>query len=449
MSDKYPADWVQMQVQKVISKSFCGHSPTCEERPIKSEKEWGILKTTAITWNGWNESAHKVPPPKYWENERTEVKEGDVLVTKAGPRHRVGVVVHVQSTKPHLMVSGKMIGLRPRQELVLPRILAAALSLRDPQVFLDHRSTGMAESQVNFNNDVLHTASIVLPTMPEQHAIVDILDTVDKAIQQTETVLAKLQQVKAGRLHDLLTYGLDENGELRDPIRHPEKFMDSPLGLIPEGWFSHHLRDVLIKKPSNGYSPKETASFSGFFVLGLGCLTADGFKASQLKPINRSDVHPENILHDGDLLLSRANTLQLVALPGIFRDIGYTCTYPDLMMRLAPKPHLLPQYLELVIRYSKLRNHLICNANGTSASMVKINAATVINSPIVYPDRLEQERVLESITSFNEKLTITELENEKLKVVKQGLMHDLLTGTVRVPQHLQPDKATVSDTQKV
>jgi type I restriction enzyme, S subunit len=236
MSDKYPVEWVQTQVQKVISKSFCGHSPTCEERPIKNEKEWGILKTTAITWNGWNENAHKVPPPKYWKNESTEVKEGDVLVTKAGPRHRVGGVVHVQSTKPHLMVSGKMIGLRPRQELVLPRILAAALSLRDPQVFLDHRSTGMAESQVNFNNDVLHTASIVLPTMPEQIAIVDILGTVDKAIRQNEAVIDKLRQVKAGMLHDLLTRGLDENGELRDPIRHPDQFKDSIFGKIPLTW---------------------------------------------------------------------------------------------------------------------------------------------------------------------------------------------------------------------
>ena len=46
-------------------------------------------------------------------------------------------------------------------------------------------------------------------------------------------MIAKLRQVKAGMLHDLLTRGLDENGELRDPIRHPEQFKDSPLGGFP------------------------------------------------------------------------------------------------------------------------------------------------------------------------------------------------------------------------
>ena len=92
MCDIFPDSWNHTQVKNVIIKLFCGHSPTCEERRIANNDEWGILKTTAITWNGWNENAHKVPPPKYWGNEKIEVKKGDVLVTKAGPRHRVGVV---------------------------------------------------------------------------------------------------------------------------------------------------------------------------------------------------------------------------------------------------------------------------------------------------------------------------------------------------------------------
>ena len=209
------------------------------------------------------------------------------------------------------------------------------------------------------------------------------------------------------------------------------------MGQIPKEWVSQQMSDVLMKKPSNGFSPKDTASFTGYFVLGLGCLTAEGFKDIQLKPIDPADVHSENIVRDGDLLLSRANTLQLVALPGIFKDVGYICTYPDLMMRLIPKPHLLPEFLELVLRYSRLRNHLVCNANGTSASMMKINATTVMNSPIMYPHLPEQERILQTITSSNAVLAKAQLESDKLKSIKQGLMHDLLTGRVRVPPPLQ------------
>ena len=53
-------------------------------------------------------------------------------------------------------------------------------------------------------------------------------------IRHTEQVIAKLQQMKQGLLHDLLTRGIDDNGELRDPVRHPEQFKDSPLGRIPK-----------------------------------------------------------------------------------------------------------------------------------------------------------------------------------------------------------------------
>ena len=67
-----------------------------------------------------------------------------------------------------------------------------------------------------------------------------MLDTVDEAIAKTEAVIAKLKQVRAGLLHDLLTRGLDEHGQLRDPIAHPEQFQDSPLGRIPRGVAMSH-----------------------------------------------------------------------------------------------------------------------------------------------------------------------------------------------------------------
>jgi type I restriction enzyme, S subunit len=75
-----------------------------------------------------------------------------------------------------------------------------------------------------------------VPPLPEQRRIAEVLDAADVAIRQTEALVAKLKQMKQGLLHDLLTRGLDENGELRDPVAHPEQFKDSPLGRIPRGW---------------------------------------------------------------------------------------------------------------------------------------------------------------------------------------------------------------------
>ena len=99
------------------------------------------------------------------------------------------------------------------------------------------------------------------PTVEEQRRIADILDAADAAIRQTEAVIAKLRQMKAGLLHDLLTRGLDEQGRLRDPAAHPEQFKDSPLGRIPKEW---EICDVLSefevrqRAPRVGTPPPET-----------------------------------------------------------------------------------------------------------------------------------------------------------------------------------------------
>jgi hypothetical protein len=55
---------------------------------------------------------------------------------------------------------------------------------------------------------------------------------------------------------------------------------------------------------------------------------------------------------------------------------------------------------------------------------------------IAYPELLEQERILVAIFSFNEKLSVLQQEHDKLISLKHGLMHDLLTGTIRVSASL-------------
>ncbi len=158
-----------------------------------SGSEWGLLKTTAATWSGWNQNAHKVPPPEYWGQTRLEVQRDDVIITKAGPRNRVGVVVHVPQTRPRLMVSGKMVLLRPDRSRVVPRLLADVLASSPSQKYLDDRTTGMAEAQTNFANSALLNTPLRLPPLEEQRRIAEILDTIDESTQAAERVIAKLR----------------------------------------------------------------------------------------------------------------------------------------------------------------------------------------------------------------------------------------------------------------
>jgi type I restriction enzyme M protein len=193
----YTGEWENFRVADVIEKHFCGPSPTCEERNIQGGVEWGVLKTTAITWDdGWDWKQHKTLPEKFWNQPNKKVQYGDVLVTKAGPRHRVGVVVWVDYVPERIIVSGKMIGLRPIKSMVHPAILVEAISSKETQLFLNQRTAGMAEAQVNFPNSAILEAPIRLPPHEEGIAIAEILLDVDSEISAREELQEKIKAVR-------------------------------------------------------------------------------------------------------------------------------------------------------------------------------------------------------------------------------------------------------------
>ena len=54
--------------------------------------------------------------------------------------------------------------------------------------------------------------------------------TVDEEIEQTEALIAKTRQIKAGLTHDLFTRGVTPDGQLRPPRSEVAVYKESPLG---------------------------------------------------------------------------------------------------------------------------------------------------------------------------------------------------------------------------
>jgi len=105
---------------------------------------------------------------------------------------------------------------------------------------------------------IIEAIPIALPEIDEQQKIAQVLDTIDNLITLTERHTAKLKQAKAGLLHDLLTRGIDENGELRDPIAHPERFKETAIGLIPSDWELQPFRKYTL---SSAFGPRFSSDF--------------------------------------------------------------------------------------------------------------------------------------------------------------------------------------------
>jgi type I restriction enzyme S subunit len=282
--------------------------------------------------------------------------------------------------------------------------------------------------------------SVTIPKFPkpEQTKIAEILSTVDRAIEQTEALIAKQQRLKTGLMQDLLTRGIDEHGNLRSEQTY--KFKDSPLGRIPVEWEVCTISSVLTQSPKNGYSPVESDIWNGTYMLGLGCLTLNGFKPKQLKSAPKKTTSIEGaLLEPGDFLISRSNTRSLVGLVGIFHDIGDPCIYPDLMVRLRFSSEVSPEYMEQVFMSPLIRRQIENVATGTSGSMVKISGAIIKQFQFKKPTIEEQSRILEVLRAKS--VTLLKMNGNllKLRSLKTALMQDLLTGRKRVTSILTPE----------
>jgi type I restriction enzyme S subunit len=419
--------WEQVKVADVIERHFCGPSPDCEERPVFDDAEWGVLKTTAITWSGWNQDAHKVLPRSYWGWESIEVKAGDVLVTKAGPRHRVAVVTHIPATRRQLVVSGKMIGLRPRVDLVLPEVLAGLLALHAPQKYINDRTTGMAESQVNFANDVLLDTPLRLPPKAEQTEIARIAGALDATIRQTEAIIEKLKQVKQGLLHDLLTRGIDANGELRPPQgQAPHLYKDSPLGCTPVGWSDLAL-DELVAAPIC-YGIVQVFEFvpDGVPVLAIKDLLGDFANGVHrtAKSIDagysRSRVQPDDVLVSIKGTIGRIGIVPSSYVGNISRDIA----------RLRPCSMIRPDFFVQLLR-SPIGQRILALAQ-VGTTRAELSIAPLRKLRFAVPTVDEQEQVEAVLRAHDARIDAENRTLLKLKHQKAGLMDDLLTGRVRV-----------------
>jgi type I restriction enzyme, S subunit len=306
---------------------------------------------------------------------------------------------------------------------------------------IDLRQMNEATGVPSLSRDALYKIKVQTPSLKEQEKIADILSKIDRAIAQTEAIIAKQQRIKTGLMQDLLTKGIDENGNIRSEATH--EFKDSSIGRIPVDWEVTQIINVLSSSPKNGYSPQESDSWQGVYVLGLGCLTVDGFRPTQLKKAPSNDTRTTaTILKDGDFLISRANTRDLVGLVGIYCDVGEPCIYPDLMVRLQFDETVNIQYMERVFTSRIVRRQIQNAATGTSSSMVKINSIIIKECYFLKPELNEQNRIIYILEKHSQAIKIYIKQLQKLKLQKTGLMQDLLTGKVRVTPLLEQEPAS-------
>lgn len=296
-------------------------------------------------------------------------------------------------------------------------------------------SSGIADTAVKgatLNKAKLINLLLPLPESAEQNTIASVLNQVDTVIDHTESLISKYQSIKQGMMHDLFTRGVDENGELRPPYEEaPELYKKTELGWVPKDWDESPLLDV-VPKAEYGISVSLDDGH-GIPVLRMNNLENGLMKLDDLKYCTSPEAG-ELRLCDGDVLFNRTNSLEHVGKTAIWQGELPLASFASYLVRLVPtKEKLLPDFLNLWLNRAEIQTRIRQFAT-PGVHQVNINPTNLRRVEMARPRQIDEQKKI--VARVSDVLKIIESETAcliKLQAIKSGLMHDLLSGKVRVP----------------
>lgn len=199
-----PIGWEWCRIGEIIANMDAGWSPACSPEPSPNEDIWGVLKTTAVQSLEYREQENKTLPNSKLPRPQYEVHDGDILVTRAGPKNRVGVSCLVEKTRSKLMISDKIIRFHLISDDISAKYISLCLNRGVTADYLEASKSGMAESQMNISQENLRSAPIALPPTAIQLKVISTIEDFFKVCDQLKSRLQSAQQTQL-HLADALT----------------------------------------------------------------------------------------------------------------------------------------------------------------------------------------------------------------------------------------------------
>jgi type I restriction enzyme S subunit len=197
-----------------------GWSPKCESASAAGD-EWGVIKTTAIQPLRFQADANKRLPSTLTPRPALALRAGDLLITRAGPRARVGVSCVVPADEPRLMNCDKVYRVRLRTGRVRPQYIAIVLN--SPQYLrrLDELKTGISDSGVNLTQERFLDLMVPVPSLSKQDELLTELARYQSTITHGNQEIAVELARAAGLRQSILKRAFEGKLVPQDPSEEP------------------------------------------------------------------------------------------------------------------------------------------------------------------------------------------------------------------------------------
>lgn len=260
----------------------------------------------------------------------------------------------------------------------------------------------------------------------------------DRQVRQTSIWFPCLEQQR--RIVDILEDHLSRldaaNDLLHRSTRRLVNLRQSTLSAVVDGPGRRRipLADLVVRvetgRSFGGAASPATPGEWG--IIKVSAMTWGSFRPEENKAVRLDQANRRYEIHEGDLLISRANTSTYVGASVLVGPTRPQLLLSDKSLRLIPRPGIDVRWLQLALSTPRTRSQISAAATGTKNSMRNISQTALLRTEL--PDRTsEQQRrdvraVLERLASAEALEQSVNLVQQRAKVQRRSLLASAFDG---------------------
>lgn len=272
------------------------------------------------------------------------------------------------------------------------------------------------------NNKHIKPLVLPYPQLSEQTAIAEALSDADRLITSLEKLIAKKKAIKQGAMQELLT------GKKRLP------------GFSGE-WIKQSLLDGRKLMQGLTYSPDDVKTH-GLLVLRSSNIQNETLSFEDNVFVD-CVVDEDQIVKTGDILICVRNGSTALIGKCALIDKNYNATFGAFMSVIRCTDY---QYIYHVFRSDLVQQQIRNNSNATINQITKKDFEHIT---ILIPSLEEQTAIASILSDMDAEIEQLEKKLEKYRLIKQGMMQELLTGRIRLIEvESKPQKVPTGHNEK-
>lgn len=396
-----PSDWEVNKIDDVAIKVGSGITPTGGERVYKKEGR-PFLRSQNVGWGSLIlDDIAFIDDTTHSAFNSTEIQENDVFLNITGASIGRSAIANKRivggNVNQHVCI------IRGDKNKIESKYLNYFLLSYLGQNQINDFQAGGNRQGLNFGQ--IKSIQIPLPpTKAEQTAIATALNDADALITQLEKLIAKKRNIKQGAMQELLK---------------PK-----------EGWDVKKLGDCLRHNPDYGINAAATLYRDSLPVyLRITDITEDG-KYSKKNVVSVDSISSSDyFLEKGDLVFARTGAS--VGKTYLYNTKDGRLVFAGFLIRIKTNPEvLIPEYFQFYTQTSLYWDWVRTNSMRTGQP--GINGNEYKELIITLPSKTEQTAIAQILSDMDAEIEALERKLEKYRMIKQGMMQNLLTGKIRL-----------------